>query len=257
MKTPRRPRRAARRPRRLAGLVLLLCLALLLAACQPANVATPTPAGTPPSVTAVATATLPGASPSPTVAPPVANPTVPPASPTAPAVPRATATSPTTATPPVAASPSPPVPPAGTPAAERVTLVLGSDAGPQVDVEAELAIDREQRSLGLMHRETLPEGTGMLFIFPGDTAVGFWMANTRVALSIAYIATDGTIIGLDDMQPLTTDIHPPPGPYQYALEVPQGYFARHGIEVGSLVRYRDGGTLRPLAELPATGRATW
>lgn len=235
-----------------AFLTALVAVALV-AACQPAGVETPAPPTAPPTLasspagTVVAAATV---VPAVTATAPVASPTAALASPTVPPAPPATATAP--------AAPSPTLqsPPQATPVAERVTLVLG-DEGSAVEVEAELAIDRAQRSLGLMHRETLPEGTGMLFVFPEDTETGFWMANTLVPLSIAFIAADGTILGLDDMQPLTTDVHPPPAPYRYALEVPQGFFARHGVEAGSTVRYRDGAALRPLADLPATSRASW
>lgn len=235
---------------------MLLAVTLLLAACQPATVATPTPTEAVPTAAAPApTATMP---PIATVAEGPASPTMAPPSPSATARPASTTAptaSPATATPPPV-SPTTQAQPEGTPVAERVTLVLDGGAGAQVEVQAELAIDREQRSLGLMHRETLAEGTGMLFVFPGDTETGFWMANTKVPLSIAFIDADGAIVGLDDMQPLSTEIHPPPGPYRYALEVPQGFFARQGVEAGAIVRYRDGATLRPLSELPATSSAT-
>jgi uncharacterized membrane protein (UPF0127 family) len=103
-----------------------------------------------------------------------------------------------------------------------------------------------------MFRERLPDGEGMLFIFPGDTTSGFWMENTLVPLSIAWVSADGVVVDLDDMQPLSRDVHEPSGAYRYALEVPQGFFARQGVQVGDRLVFREGTQLRPLSQLPAT-----
>lgn len=100
-----------------------------------------------------------------------------------------------------------------------------------------------------MFRQTLADGDGMLFIFPADTTSGFWMENTLVALSIAWIDADGVIVGLDDMQPLDRTVHNPPRAYRFALEVPQGFFGRAGVQVGDRFFHRAGAEPRPLAEL--------
>jgi len=99
-------------------------------------------------------------------------------------------------------------------------------------VTVEIARDDAERQRGLMGRTTLPDGTGMLFAFPGDTDIAFWMKDTPTALSVAFIAADGRIVDVQDMQPETTDLHQPPTRYRYALEVAQGYFARAGVKRG-------------------------
>ncbi|TAK22136.1 MAG: hypothetical protein EPO26_12700 [Chloroflexota bacterium] len=130
--------------------------------------------------------------------------------------------------PPGAAAPSPIatlVMPAG-------IVQLRAANGTTRDVRVEIASDDATRARGLMFRESMPEDAGMLFVFAADIDAGFWMQNTLIPLSIAFIDANGVIVGLDDMQPRTTDIHRPNRPYRFALEVNQGYFARHGIRVG-------------------------
>jgi uncharacterized membrane protein (UPF0127 family) len=117
--------------------------------------------------------------------------------------------------------------PAGGPAV-RLT---GAD-GKTHDVKVELAATAQERGHGLMERQTMPEDAGMLFVFPSDTDNPFWMKDTLLPLSIAWIAADGTIVDIQDMQPQTTDLHQPRARYRYALEVNQGYFARAGIKPG-------------------------
>jgi len=86
---------------------------------------------------------------------------------------------------------------------------------------------------GLMGRQSLPADSGMLFVFPDGETVGFWMKDTPLPLSIAFIDDTGTVLSTQDMQPFSTDTHVSPAPYQYALEVPQGYLAAHGIDAGA------------------------
>jgi uncharacterized membrane protein (UPF0127 family) len=81
----------------------------------------------------------------------------------------------------------------------------------------------------------MPEDVGMLFVFPADTDGPFWMKDTLIPLSIAFIAADGTIVNVQDMQPQSTDLHSPGARYRYALEVNQGYFARAGVKPGDKV----------------------
>jgi uncharacterized protein len=139
-------------------------------------------------------------------------------------------------------------------ASERVTLVLGAASGP-VEVRAEVANTEPQREVGLMFRRSLADGEGMLFVFPAATTGAFWMQNTLVPLSIAWIAADGTILGLDDMAPQTETLHYPPGAYRYALEVPQGFYARRGVKPGDKIGYLEGGGQRPLSQLPQVALA--
>jgi len=112
----------------------------------------------------------------------------------------------------------------------RVELV--GAGGATASLRVEVADEPAEWARGLMFRTELAEDDGMLFAFPGDVTSSFWMQNTPLPLSIAFIAADGRILDLQDMEPLSTDLHAPPAPYRYALEVNQGYFARHALAVG-------------------------
>ena len=96
----------------------------------------------------------------------------------------------------------------------------------------ELAKTEAQRNQGLMHRKTLKDGEGMLFIFERDQALTFWMKNTLIPLSIAYIASDGRIFEIYDMEPQNLKTVASSRSGRYALEVPQGWFSRAGLGVG-------------------------
>jgi uncharacterized membrane protein (UPF0127 family) len=112
------------------------------------------------------------------------------------------------------------------------TVTITNSDGEEVVVNVEIADTIESRQLGLMFRSSMPVGAGMLFDFQGDTLSGFWMANTILPLSIAFIQADGTIIDTLDMQPLDTSGVDPSGTYRYALEVNQGFFQAHDIKPG-------------------------
>jgi uncharacterized protein len=100
-------------------------------------------------------------------------------------------------------------------------------------VRLELARTPAEWEQGLMGRQSLPADSGMLFIFPPGETVGFWMKDTPMPLSIAFIDAAGEVLSVQDMQPFSTDSHFSPAPYHYALEVPQAYFAAHGIAAGA------------------------
>lgn len=120
-----------------------------------------------------------------------------------------------------------------------VTIVPSDDEGARAELTVEVPRTYEEFSRGLMFRESLPEDRGMLFVFGEDTQTGFWMKDTSIALSIAFIAEDGTILDIQEMEPLSTEVHQPPGPYRYALEVNQGWFRRHGFGPGDRVEVPD------------------
>lgn len=127
-----------------------------------------------------------------------------------------------------------------TPAAPRPELptarltVQGNGVSAALTVE--LAATPEQRQKGLMLRQSMPEDAGMLFLFPGENSIGFWMKNTYIPLSIAYLAADGTVMEIRDGKPLDdVTILTPQRPYRYVLEVNQGWFQRKGLGVGSKV----------------------
>ncbi len=120
-----------------------------------------------------------------------------------------------------------------------VTIVSSDDEGARAELTVEVPRTPEEFSRGLMFRESLPEDRAMLFVFGEDTQTGFWMKDTSIALSIAFIAEDGTILDIQEMEPLSTEAHQPPGPYRYALEVNQGWFRRHGFGPGDRVEVPD------------------
>jgi uncharacterized membrane protein (UPF0127 family) len=117
----------------------------------------------------------------------------------------------------------------------RLTFV--NKDGSEVDLLVETADSPEERSGGLMHRESLPEGQGMLFIFEQEGKYTFYMRNTLIPLSIAFIEGEGAIIEIEDMAPLDeTNLHSADEDYLYAIEANHGWFARNGIAAGSEVR---------------------
>ncbi len=100
------------------------------------------------------------------------------------------------------------------------------------ELVVELARSPEEMQTGLMYRKALPDGRGMLFVYESDRRMSFWMKNTYVPLSIAFLGSDGTVREILDMQPLSEAIVESSRYARYALEVPQGWFERAGIAVG-------------------------
>ncbi len=100
---------------------------------------------------------------------------------------------------------------------------------------AEVAATDSTRTTGLMHRRMMPENRGMLFVFAYAQPQSFWMMNTYIPLSIAYVDEHGVIVHITDMKPLTTDPHPSVKPAKYALEMNQGWFAKRGIKAGARI----------------------
>ncbi len=121
------------------------------------------------------------------------------------------------------------------PQLQKAPITLTNKAGEQFVMLVEIADTPEARGLGLMFRPSLDPDAGMLFDFGEETTSSFWMANTILPLSIAFIQADGTIIDIEDMQPLDTTSVGPGAPYWYALETNQGYFRAHNITPGDKV----------------------
>jgi len=121
---------------------------------------------------------------------------------------------------------------------EKKELVIEGKAG-NVTLTAELAMTEAQREQGLMYRKELKDGEGMLFVFQNDQILSFWMKNTLVPLSIAYISYNGRILEIYDMQPGNLDPVRSSRSVRYALEVPQGWFSRAGLGVGDRVEIQD------------------
>ena len=107
----------------------------------------------------------------------------------------------------------------------------------QWEITVEIADTQEAQEKGLMWRESMAEDHGMLFVYERDAKKSFWMKNTTIPLSIAYIAADGTIREIYDMEPLSTRIVDSRYSVRYALEVNQGAFERHGIKAGDKVEF--------------------
>jgi uncharacterized membrane protein (UPF0127 family) len=111
-----------------------------------------------------------------------------------------------------------------------VALRVGGHA-----VTAELADSRRSREQGLMGRFSLPEDRGMLFVFPRPQVMAFWMKDTPVPLSIAFISRQGRILNVEDMVPRTETLHVSKGDGVYALEMRRGWFGSHGVGPGARV----------------------
>ena len=117
------------------------------------------------------------------------------------------------------------------------TLVIDASGGEKVKVRVEVADDVFERARGLMYRKALGVNRGMLFVYPEEQRLSFWMKNTLIPLSIAYIDSKKRIVDIQDMKPL--DDEPPSyvsaDPAQYALEVNRGFFEERGVKVGDRV----------------------
>ena len=103
-------------------------------------------------------------------------------------------------------------------------------------IQAEVADNPNLREVGLMNRTSLPMNSGMLFIFEQKAGNCFWMKNTKLPLSIAFIADDGKIINIEEMQADTTNNHCPKAPIRYALEMNKGWFSDRVIVPGNMIQ---------------------
>lgn len=119
---------------------------------------------------------------------------------------------------------------------ETRELVVGG-----VPLTVYLANTAQTRQLGLMHvKEPLPDRMGMLFVYPRASRLSFWMKNTYIPLSLAYVAEDGTIAQLVDMQPFDERSHRAESVVRFVIEVNQGWFEAHGVKVGAKVEGLSG-----------------
>lgn len=102
-------------------------------------------------------------------------------------------------------------------------------------IKAEVAANEADREQGLMYRTSMPANAGMLFVFEQRAGHCFWMKNTDLPLSIAFLADDGTIVNIEDMAPQTEDNHCPRAAVRYALEMNQGWFKSKHIGPGAKI----------------------
>jgi uncharacterized protein len=121
------------------------------------------------------------------------------------------------------AQPQPPLP--------RIELQAGIHL-----IRAEVAADSGTRAMGLMSRERLGPNEGMIFVFQEKAGQCFWMKNTVIPLSIAFINDDGSIANIADMKPLDETSHCSDKPVRFALEMEQGWFAKRGLKSGSALK---------------------
>ena len=122
---------------------------------------------------------------------------------------------------------------------------MAQDAAPQMNlrridltagmyrIDTQLAQTPQQREIGLMFRKEMPQQEGMLFIFEVPGVQCFWMRNTILPLTAAFVADDGTIVNLADMKPMSEDSHCSSKPVRYVLEMNQGWFDKRGIKAGA------------------------
>lgn len=103
-------------------------------------------------------------------------------------------------------------------------------------IQAELATTPAQQAIGMMQRRGMGANEGMLFVYDTPDKLCFWMRNTLIPLTIAFVADDGRIVHLADMKPLDETSHCTPEPVRYALEMNQGWFAKRGIKAGAKLR---------------------
>ncbi|SFC56872.1 hypothetical protein SAMN05216344_12265 [Polaromonas sp. OV174] len=111
---------------------------------------------------------------------------------------------------------------------QRIKLSAG-----MYQIDAQVASTPQQREIGLMQRKDMAQHEGMIFVFEQAAQQCFWMKNTLLPLTAAFVANDGTIVNLADMKPQTTDSHCSAQPVRFVLEMNQGWFAKRGIKAGS------------------------
>lgn len=119
----------------------------------------------------------------------------------------------------------------------RTKLQLG-----MYQIDAQMAQSAEQRGIGLMFRSEMPAHEGMLFVFEQPSTQCFWMKNTLLPLTVAFVLDDGTIVNLADMKPMSTDSHCSLKPVRFVLEMHQGWFTKKGFKPGSKI---TGGPFKP------------
>jgi uncharacterized membrane protein (UPF0127 family) len=110
----------------------------------------------------------------------------------------------------------------------RVSLTAGMHL-----INAQVANTPNSRMVGLMFRQDMPANEGMLFVFEQPATQCFWMKNTLLPLTAAFLGDDGTIVNLVDMQPQSLDSHCSAKPVRYVLEMHQGWFAKRGLKAGA------------------------
>lgn len=110
---------------------------------------------------------------------------------------------------------------------QRIPLTAGI-----YQIDTQLAVTPEQHAIGLMYRKEMDQHEGMLFVFPTPSKQCFWMKNTLIPLTAAFLADDGMILNLEDMKPQSEESHCAIKPVRYVLEMNKGWFAKKGLKPG-------------------------
>ncbi len=128
----------------------------------------------------------------------------------------------------------------GAPAVPPPRVVVETSTGQRLAVDVELARTDPERRKGLMDRPSLPEGTGMLFLFDQSAVQSFWMKNTLIPLDMLFIGEDGRIVGIvESAEPRTLTERTVGKPSRYVLEVNGGWSRAHGVRAGDQVRFEN------------------
>jgi uncharacterized membrane protein (UPF0127 family) len=144
-----------------------------------------------------------------------------------------------TTTTPVSPTAAPGTPTPGQASLPTAAATITKSDGEKLLMTIELARTPQEQETGLMGRQNVPDETGMLFIFKQPGQVGFWMKDTPLALSIAFIDQNGKILDIQDMESFSLEVHSPGRNYLYALEVAKGYFARKGVKPGDSFSFKE------------------
>ncbi|MFT5585218.1 MAG: uncharacterized membrane protein (UPF0127 family) [Cognaticolwellia sp.] len=120
-------------------------------------------------------------------------------------------------------------------ASKKVTLPMADIQVGQQTISVELADDPAERHQGLMYRSSMDAEHGMLFVYPNTAPRSFWMENTSIPLSIAFLDETGRVLNIENMTPYDRSGVPSAGAAMYALEMNRGWFERNGVQVGSVV----------------------
>lgn len=131
--------------------------------------------------------------------------------------------------------------PTATPGQAKLTTIpatIINNAGQVITMSVEVARTNQEQETGLMNRDSVPDNTGMLFVFPQPGNISFWMKGTKIPLSIAFIASNRKILDIQDMQAESEDLHNPNQNYQYALEVGLGWFSKVGVKPGDIIKFQ-------------------
>ena len=102
-------------------------------------------------------------------------------------------------------------------------------------IQAEVARTPQEHAIGLMWRKEMPTNHGMIFAFPKAGVQCFWMKNTLLPLSVAFIDDNGRVVNIDEMKPQTEDSHCSAEPVRFVLEMNSGWFQKRGIKAGSKI----------------------